>query len=107
MPRLALRNSILILSAIALASFLTGLLPASAASADRPATKAETTAIKRVVLTGEACRPGPAGPCDFRNARVSTRDARFAWADVVREGFSGALVKRPTARSLRFRVVGI
>jgi hypothetical protein len=106
MPRLALRNSILTLSAIALASCLTGLLPASAVSADRPATKAETAAIKRAVLTGEACRPSPVGPCEFKDARVSTRDARFAWADVVREGFSGALLKRPTARSLRFRVVG-
>jgi hypothetical protein len=106
MPRLAPRNLILILSAIALASCLTGLLPASASSADRPATKAETAAIKHVVLTGQTCRPSPAGPCEFRNARVSRRDARFAWADVVREGLSGALLKRPTARSLRFRVIG-
>jgi hypothetical protein len=51
MPRLARRNSILALSAIALVSCLTGLLPASAASADRPARKAETAAIKRAALT--------------------------------------------------------
>jgi len=32
---------------------------------------------------------------------------RFAWADVVGEGFSGALLKRPRPGSRRFRVVGV
>jgi hypothetical protein len=44
MPRLALRNPVLALSAIALASSLTGLLPASTAVADRPASKAGAVA---------------------------------------------------------------
>lgn len=105
MPRLALRNPVLKLSAIALGSCLIGLLPASAAVAARPASKAEAAAIKRVALNDQYCRSAPGG-CEFRKARVSTRSARFAWADVIGEGVSGFLVKRPTARSRRFRVIG-
>jgi hypothetical protein len=43
----------------------------------------------------------------FLNSRVSTVNRRFAWTNVVGEGFSGVLLKRPRASSLRFRVVGI
>jgi hypothetical protein len=103
MPRLALRNPVLTLSAIALGSCLIGLVSASAAVAARPASKAEAAAIKRVAL--KDCRSTPGG-CEFRKARVSTRSARFAWADVVGEGVSGFLLKRPTSRSHRFRVIG-
>jgi hypothetical protein len=74
-----------------------------AAAADRPPSKAEASAIKRVAL--KACGSPPGG-CEFGKARVSTRNARFAWADVSGEGFSGALLKRPNAHSRRFRVIG-
>jgi len=75
---------------------------AAPAAADRRGTKREAAAIERVAL--KLCtRPD----CEFRGARVSTRNARYAWADVVAEGLSGALVKRPTARSRRFRVIGV
>jgi curli biogenesis system outer membrane secretion channel CsgG len=77
---------------------------AAPADASRRATKAETRAIKRVAL--KACQGPPGEPCRFRGARVSTRNARYAWATVVTEGFSGALLKRRTPRSRRFRVVG-
>jgi hypothetical protein len=72
-----------------------------AAGADRRPTKVEAAAIKRVAL--KACG---SPDCEFRRARVSTRNARFAWADVVAEGFSGVLLKRPRRHSRRFRVVG-
>ena len=72
------------------------------AAADRAPSKAERGAIERVAM--EACR-APGG-CEFRRARVSTRNARYAWADVVGEGFSGALLKRPSKRSHRFHVIG-
>jgi hypothetical protein len=78
-------------------------LVAPAALADRSATKAERTAIKRVAL---AHCDAPGG-CRFKKARVSTRSARYAWADVFGEGLSGLLFKRPTAHSRRFKVVGI
>jgi hypothetical protein len=79
-------------------------LAAAPATADRRATKREAAAIKPVAL--KACAT-PAGPCRFHGARVSTVNARFAWANVSAEGFSGALLKRPTARSRRFRVIGV
>ena len=74
------------------------------AGADRAPTRAEKAAIKRVALT--LCNPA-VGDCEFRCARVSTRNARYAWAAVVDEGLSGALLKRPTADSRRFRVIGV
>jgi hypothetical protein len=74
---------------------------AAPAAADRAPSKAERAAIEAVAL--DACR---ASDCEFRRARVSTSNARFAWADVIGEGFSGVLLKRPTKRSHRFRVIG-
>jgi curli biogenesis system outer membrane secretion channel CsgG len=78
-------------------------LAAAPAVADRSATKTERAAIKRVAL---AHCDAPGG-CRFKKARVSTRSARYAWADIFGEGLSGLLVKRPTAHSRRFKVVGI
>src|SRR5688500_3380210 len=74
---------------------------AAPAAADRRPSKAEARAIERVAL--KKCG---SPDCEFRRARVSTKNARFAWADVIGEGFSGVLVKRPTRRSRSFRVVG-
>ncbi len=74
------------------------------AAADRSPTKAERKAIKRVALT--LCNPA-VGDCRFGGARVSTRNERYAWASVTDEGLSGALLKRPTADSRRFRVIGV
>jgi hypothetical protein len=74
---------------------------AAPAAADRAPSKTERAAIKRVAL--DACsRPD----CEFGRARVSTPKARFAWADVVGEGFSGVLLKRPSRHSVKFRVIG-
>lgn len=85
-----------------LAAASCGLLPAAADASRRPTT-AEASAIKRIAL--RACE-APGG-CRFHGARVSTRDARFAWADVTGEGFSGVLLKRKTTQTRRFRVAGI
>lgn len=79
-----------------------GLVAASPAIADRSATKAERAAIKRVTMK----RCGAPDGCTFRKARISTRNARYAWAEIIGEGVSGMLLKRPTAGSRRFRVVG-
>jgi hypothetical protein len=78
-------------------------LVAPTALADRSPTRSERAAIKRVAL---AHCDAPGG-CTFRKARVSTRSARYAWAHVFGEGFSGMLLKRPSAHSRRFKVVGI
>jgi hypothetical protein len=83
-------------------TLLAALALAAPAAADRKATKAERAAIKPVAL--DACGSPPGG-CKFHGARVSTANARFAWGDVTGEGFSGVLVKRPTRRSDRWRVV--
>jgi len=88
----------------ALALLATGALlcaVAAPAAADRRPSKTESRAIKRVAL--KKCG---SPECTFRRARVSTKNARFAWADVTDEGFSGVLLKRPTTHSRRFRVVG-
>jgi hypothetical protein len=94
------------LTRLPLAALATGAalaLVAPAAQADRSATKSERAAIKRVALA----HCGAPGGCTFRKARVSTRSARYAWAHVFGEGLSGLLLKRPTAHSRRFKVVGI
>jgi curli biogenesis system outer membrane secretion channel CsgG len=92
------RSSIVLVALLAFAAVV------PPAGADRRPTKAERTAIKRVAL--KACEGASPDTCDFSGARISTRNARFAWANVVGEGYSGALLKRPTRRSRRFRVVG-
>jgi hypothetical protein len=79
-----------------------GLVATAPASADRVATKAERAAIKRVTM--KRCH-APDG-CTLRKVRISTRSGRYAWADIIGEGVSGMLLKRPTSRSHRFEVVG-
>ena len=98
MPRVGNRRS----GALALLAIgATFCSVAAPAAADRRPSKAERRAIERVAL--EKCG---STDCEFRRARVSTRNPRFAWGNVFAEGFSGVLVKRPTSRSRRFRVVG-
>ncbi|MDW5598848.1 hypothetical protein VSS74_31105 [Conexibacter stalactiti] len=94
------RNGMLV--ALALVVGLS-LLSAAAAEAARRPTPKEAAAIKRLAL--DVCR-SPAGACRYHGARVSTRNPRFAWADVTGEGFSGALLKRPRRGGTAFRVVG-
>jgi hypothetical protein len=79
-----------------------GLVATSPAIADRSATKAERAAIKRVTMKRCAAPDG----CTFRKARISTRNPRYAWAEIIGEGVSGMLLKRPTSHSRRFKVVG-
>jgi hypothetical protein len=87
---------------VALATTAAVASAAAPAAADRAPSKAERGAIERVAL--DACkRPD----CEFRKARISTAKARFAWADVVAEGFSGVLLKRPSRHSKKFRVIGV
>lgn len=71
-----------------------------AADAARRPSQRERAAIKRVAM--KVCPR----ECDYRGARVSTRGRRYAWADVVGEGFSGVLLKRPSRHSRHFRVIG-
>jgi hypothetical protein len=79
-----------------------GLVATPPAIADRSATKAERAAIERV--TQKRCN-APDG-CTLRKTRISTRSARYAWADIIGEGVSGMLLRRPTSHSRRFKVVG-
>jgi hypothetical protein len=71
------------------------------AVADRRPTQRERTAIREAAL--KACGDST---CTFRRARVSTRNARYAWAIVTKEGFSAVLMRRPSSRSQRWRVIG-
>ena len=75
------------------------------ADASRAPTTRERAAITRVAVKTCKAAAGPGG-CRFVKARVSTRNARYAWADVVGEGFSGTLLKRANTRTRRFKVVG-
>jgi hypothetical protein len=95
-----LRSRSLVVATVTMLAF--GLVAASPAIADRSATKAERAAIKRVTMKRCAAPDG----CTFRKARISTRNARYAWAEIIGEGVSGMLLKRPTSRSRRFKVVG-
>ena len=75
------------------------------ADASRAPTKSEKAAIKRVAL--KKCNSGGAPtPCRFHKARVSTKNARYAWADVTTEGFSGVLLKRANTKTRSFKVIG-
>ena len=80
-----------------------GLVAAAPAGADRAPSKAERAALKPLAL--KTCNGAAPEECTFHGARISTARARFAWANVTGEGFSGALLKRPSRSSLRFRVV--
>jgi hypothetical protein len=71
------------------------------AVADRRPTQSERAAIRDAAL--KACG---GSTCTLRRARVSTRSARYAWATVTTEGFSGVLLRRPSRRSQRWRVIG-
>jgi hypothetical protein len=73
------------------------------ADASRAPTSRERAAIKRLAL--KACEGGP-NPCRFHKARISTKNARYAWSDVTGEGFSGALLKRANTRSAASRSLG-
>ncbi len=75
------------------------------ADASRAPTTRERAAIKRVAV--KACDRSAPAPCRFHKARVSTKNTRYAWADVTGEGFSGTLLKRANTRTRRFKVVGI
>jgi hypothetical protein len=72
------------------------------AVADRRPTQRERTAIKDAAL--KACGDST---CTFRRARVSTPNVRYAWVTVTAEGFSGVLMRRPSNRSQRWRVIGV
>ena len=75
------------------------------ADASRAPTKSEKAAIKRVAL--KKCESGGAPtPCRFHRARVSTKNARYAWADVTTEGFSAVLLKRASTKTRSFKVIG-
>jgi hypothetical protein len=90
-------------SALASAVAFACLAAPLAAEAHRRPTAAEKRVLKREAL--RACNTGDApGECRVRAVRVSTVNPRYAWVYVVGEGYSGALMKRPTRSSLRFKV---
>lgn len=95
-------------AALAMASVI-ALLVASLATAEaaRQPTAPEAQAIERAALRACDGHGPPGSTCEFHGARVSTRDPHFAWADVTTDGFSGALLKRPTKASTHFHVVAI
>jgi hypothetical protein len=86
-------------AAVAVAGAFAGLAPS--AVADRQPTRRERAAIKEAAL--KACGDSS---CGFHRARVSTRDVRYAWADVTTEGFSAVLLRRSSKRSERWRSIG-
>jgi hypothetical protein len=84
------------------AMLVASLAPAEAA---RQPTPSEAKAIKRAAMRACDGHGPPGSTCEFHGARVSTRDPRFAWADVTVDGFSAALLERPTKRSTHFHAV--
>jgi curli biogenesis system outer membrane secretion channel CsgG len=74
------------------------------ADASRAPTSKERAAIKRIAL--KKCNAAAPEPCRFHKARVSTKNARYAWADVTGEGFSAVLLKRANTGTRRFKVAG-
>jgi curli biogenesis system outer membrane secretion channel CsgG len=76
---------------------------AQAAEASRAPTSKEKAAIKRVAL--KKCNASAPAACRFHKARVSTKNARYAWADVTGEGFSGVLLTRANTRTRSFKVI--
>ena len=88
--------------AMLVAMLLVGLASAQAA---RQPSASEAKAIKRAALRACSGHGPPGMPCEFHGARVSTRDSHFAWADVTTEGFSGALLKRPSKSTAHFHVI--
>jgi hypothetical protein len=91
-------------AAAALTMLVAGLSTAEAARRPSPP---EAKAIKRASLRACSGHGPPGSSCEFHGARVSTRDPHFAWADVTTDGFSAALLHRPTNRSTHFHVVAI
>jgi hypothetical protein len=90
---------------LALVAAACALLATVAGAARRP-TRPEARALQRVAL--RACEhTGAPSPCRYHGARVSTRDPRYAWAEVTTDGFSAVLLRRPTRGSTRFRVIGV
>jgi hypothetical protein len=89
-------------TAAVLAVLLASLGPAEAA---RQPTASEAKSIKRAALRACHGHGPPGSSCEYHGARVSTRDPHFAWAEVTVDGFSAALLKRPTKRSTHFHAV--
>ncbi len=79
----------------------------TAAEAARQPTATEAKAIKRAAMRACSGHGPPGSSCEFHSARVSTRDPHYAWADVTVDGFSAALLHRPTNRSTHFHVIAI
>jgi hypothetical protein len=75
------------------------------AEAARQPTPPEARAIERAALRACDGHGPPGSSCEFHGARVSTRDPHFAWADVTTDGFSGALLKRPSKGTAHFHVI--
>jgi hypothetical protein len=86
------------------AMLLVGLASAQAA---RQPTAPEAKALIRVALHACEGHGPPGSTCEFRGARVSTRNAHFAWVDMTTDGFSGALLKRPRKTGANFHVIAI
>ncbi|HWK28811.1 MAG TPA: hypothetical protein VNS09_19780 [Solirubrobacter sp.] len=84
----------------ALAALAFAGMSAGPAEAARRPTAREAKAIKAAAL--KACVAPPGERCRWHRARVSTRDSRYAWANVTAEGTSGMLLKRTSGR---FRVL--
>jgi hypothetical protein len=83
------------------------LVGLGAAQAARQPSATEARAIERAALRACDSHGPPGATCQFHGARVSTRDPHFAWADVTTEGFSGALLQRPSKTDARFHVIAI
>jgi hypothetical protein len=91
-------------AATVIAILVAGLATAEAARQPPPA---EAKAIERAAMRACDGHGPPGSSCEYHGARVSTRDPHYAWADVTTDGFSAALLKRPTKRTNHFHVIAI
>lgn len=90
------------------ATLLAVLVGAPPAMASRGPSAAEEGALREAALADCNVLVASRGaePCEWRGARVSTANERYAWGSAVGDTYSGTLLRRSTSRSLDFRVVG-
>jgi hypothetical protein len=96
-----MRCRFLLVSVVGCASI--AAIPTSQATLNRRApTPAELRALTRLAYP---CKDIDGSRCPLHWVHVSTIDGRFAYVLITAEGYSGLLAKRPTKRSLKFRIM--
>lgn len=103
---------------LALGALITAAVALSPASslAQRSPTRSESKSLKSYALSWcrehlgavkSTCKYGRQSKSKDNRTRVSTVSPRYAWADVVGEGLSGLVVRRPKKTGGKWKVIAI